>query len=203
MLLDKNPDQVLVSNLKEITHEFSNHNPNVVLCSEPFLKSQFLNELIDSVSFPIIFLDFDLLYTGYSISTMIPKNKKVEVYQPNKENLEKVFSEVTKKISGKKYLVILDSFNGFYNLFTGIESGVFINAIVMLLVSVANQNNSKIVISAMARKKEAEGWVLSPGGRQIIKSKHLGMYYVKSDEKMLVLRSLNDNIQKKSEQNLD
>ena len=196
MLLDKNPDQVLVSNLKEITHEFSNHNPNVVLCSEPFLKSQFLNELIDSVSFPIIFLDFDLLYTGYSISTMIPKNKKVEVYQPNKDNLEKIFSEVTKKISGKKYLVILDSFNGFYNLFTGIESGVFINAIVMLLVSVANQNNSKIVISAMARKKEAEGWVLSPGGRQIIKSKHLGMYYVKSDEKMLVLRSLNDNIQK-------
>ena len=197
-MLDKNPDQILVSNLKEIIHEFSSYNPNVILCSEPFLKSQFLNELIDSVDFPVIFLDFDLLYTGYSISAMVPKNKKVEVYHPNRTNLEKIFSEVTKKISDKKYLVILDSFNGIYNLFTEIESGVFINAIVMLLASVANQNNSKIVMSAMARKKEGEDWVLSPGGRHIIKSKNLGMYYVKRDEKMLVLRSLNDGIQKKS-----
>ena len=195
--MDKNPDQILVSNLKEIIHEFSSYNPNVVLCSEPFLKSQFLNELIDSVDFPVIFLDFDLLYTGYSISAMVPKNKKVEVYHPNRANLEKIFSEVTKKISDKEYLVILDSFNGIYNLFTEIESGVFINAIVMLLASVANQNNSKIVVSAMARKKEGEDWVLSPGGRHIIKSKNLGMYYVKRDEKMLVLRSLNDGIQKK------
>ena len=56
-----------------------------------------------------------------------------------------------------------------------------------------------IVISAMARKKEAEGWVLSPGGRQIIKSKHLGMYYVKNDEELLVLRSLNGSTPKKPE----
>lgn len=155
------------------------------------MKSQFLNELIDSIDCPVIFLDFDLLYTGYVVSKMISKNDKVDIYQPEKESLEEIFSKVAKRISDNRFLVILDSFNGFYNLFTEIESGIFINAVIMLLASVAKQKNSMIVISAMGRKKEDEGWILSPGGRQIIESKNLGMYQVKNDGKYLIVRSLN------------
>ena len=139
---------------------------------------------------PVIFLDFDLLYTGYVVSEIIPENTRVKTYQPDKDNLDSIISEVLKKISNEKYLVILDSFNGLYNLFTEIESGIFINAVIMLFASFARQKDSMVVVSAMARKKENEGWILSPGGRHIIESKNSGIYYIKNDEKPLILRSV-------------
>ena len=73
-MLDKNPEQILDNHLREIVNEFSKNNPNVILCSQPFMKSQLFNELIDSVDYPVIFLDFDLLYTGYIISKMAIKS---------------------------------------------------------------------------------------------------------------------------------
>lgn len=190
-MLDKNYDQILDNGLQEILNKFSNKNPNIILCSESFTKSYFLNELINSVDFPVIFLDFDLLYTGYVVSNMIPKNDRVRIYQPEKNNLKDVFLQIAKQISEEKYLIILDSLNGFYNLFSEIESGIFINAITMLFASVARQKNSVVVISAIVRKKENEGWVLLPGGRHIVESKNLGMYYLKNDEKSLKLMILN------------
>ncbi|MDH3500953.1 MAG: ELP5 family protein [Nitrosopumilus sp.] len=190
-MLDKNPKQILDNNLVQILNEFSSKNPNIILCSEPFMKSQFLNELIDSVDLHVIFLDFDLLYTGYVVSEMLEKNTRVEIYHPKKDNLEEIFSEIAKKVSVKKYLVILDSFNGLYNLFTEIESGIFVNTIIMLLASIASQKNSIIVVSAMARKMKNGGWVLSPGGRHIINSTNSGIYYVNSEGKSLILKSLN------------
>ena len=192
-MLDKNPKPILDNNLVEILNEFSSTNPNMILCSQPFMKSQFLNELINSVDFHIIFLDFDLLYTGYVVSEIIPKNTRVKIYQPRKDNLEEIFSEVAKKISEEKCLVILDSFNGLYSLFTEIESGIFVNAIIMLLASIARQGNSIIVVSVMARKMENEDWILSPGGRHVIKSANSGIYYVNNDEKSLIIKSLNYN----------
>ena len=40
----------------------------------------------------------------------------------------------------------------------------------MLLSSLGKQTNSTIVITAMARKKENSEWILSPGGKHIMKS---------------------------------
>ena len=190
--MDKNPRQFL-DNLQETLNGFSKNDLNIILCSEPFVKSQFLNELIDSVDYPVIFLDFDLLYTGYVISGMISKNDVVKIYRPERDNLEKTFSEVIQKISEKKYLVILDSFNGFYSLFSEIDSWIFVNSLTMLAASVARQKGSAIVVSAMARKKENKFWVLSPGGRHIIRSKKTGIYHLENDKASLVLRSLSDD----------
>ncbi|QUC64640.1 hypothetical protein NsoK4_09540 [Nitrosopumilus sp. K4] len=192
-MLDKNPEQVLDNTLEKIFREFSNKNPNMVLSSEPFMKSQFLNYLIESTDLSVIFLDFDLLYSGYVTSKMIPKNNKVKIYQPVKESFKRIFSDVAKEISKKQCLVIIDSFNGLNNMFDEIESGIFINAITMLLSSISKQKNSIIVVSAMARKKENEGWVLSPGGRHIIESKNAGIFYLNGDEKALFLKILNKN----------
>ena len=182
-MLDKNPEKVLTADFQEILTEFSSKNPNIVLSSEPFLKSQFLIDLVNSSIEPVIFLDFDLLYSGYVYSGMLTKNNRVEIYQPDKNNIKKIFSDVANKISNKKHLVILDSFNGFYNMFTEMESGIFINAVTMLLSFVAREKDSMIIVSGMARKKNNEGWVLLPGGRQIIESKNSGMYFLKRDEK--------------------
>lgn len=190
MVLDKNPEQILDTELIHMRNEFSNKNPNIILCSEPFLKAEFLNELIDSIKYPIIFLDFDLLYSGYIISEMIKKNDKVEIYRPSKADWKKIISEIAKRISNEKFLVVIDSFNGFYNIFDEKESGRFINASLMLLSSIGRECGSSVIITAMVRKNDNGEWILSPGGRHIIDSKKSGIYHLKRIGNSLMLSSL-------------
>lgn len=190
MVLDKNPEQILDTELIYVKNEFSNKNPNIILCSEPFLKAEFLNELIDSIKYPIIFLDFDLLYSGYIISEMIKKNDRIEIYRPSKADWKKIISEIAKRISNEKFLVVIDSFNGFYNIFDEKESGRFINASLMLLSSIGRECGSSVIITAMVRKNDNGEWILSPGGRHIIDSKKSGIYHLKRIGNSLMLSSL-------------
>jgi hypothetical protein len=190
-VLDKNPEQISDNELIYVRNEFSNKNPNVILCSEPFLKSEFLNELINCVNNPVIFLDFDLLYSGYIVSEMIEKNDKVIIYRPSKADLKKIISEIAKRISNGKNLIFIDSFNGFYNIFDDKESGRFINASLMLLSSIGRENGSSVIITAIARKNDSDEWILSPGGRHIIDSKKSGKYHLKRINNNLILSSLN------------
>jgi len=191
MVLDKNPEQILDTELIYVRNEFSNKNPNIILCSEPFLKAEFLNELIESNKYPIIFLDFDLLYSGYIVSEMIKKNDRIEIYRPNKIDWKKIISEIAKRISNEKFLVVIDSFNGFYNIFDEKESGRFINASLMLLSSIGRECGSSVIITAMVRKNDNGEWILSPGGRHIIDSKKSGIYHLKRIGNSLMLSSLN------------
>lgn len=191
VMLDKNPEQISDKNLIYVIKEFSNKNPNIILCSEPFLKAEFLNELIDSINCPVIFLDFDLLYSGYIVSEMIKKNDKVKIYRPSKADLKKIISEIAKRISNEKFLVVIDSFNGFYNIFDEKESGRFINASLMLLASIGIESGSSVIITAITRKNDSGEWILSPGGRHIIDSRKSGIYHLKRIGDSLMLNSLN------------
>ena len=76
---------------------------------------------------------------------------------------------------------------GVYNMFDDLESAIFINSCVMLLSSIGNHVKSSVVITGIARKKENDGWVLSPGGRHIIKSEKTGVYFLKKTENGLVI----------------
>jgi len=190
-VLDKNPQEILDNDLTYVKKEFSIKNPNMILCSEPFLKAEILNELIDSITYPIIFLDFDLLYSGYVVSELIKKNERVEIYRPSKIDLKKIISEIANKISSEKFLVIIDSLNGFYNIFDEKESGRFINASLMLLSSISRENGSSVIITAITRKNDGGEWILSPGGRHIIDSKKSGMFHLKRIDKSMIIRSLN------------
>ncbi len=190
-MLDKNPQQILDNDLTYVKKEFSIKNPNLILCSEPFLKAEILNELIETVSDPIIFLDFDLLYSGYVVSELIKKNERVEIYRPNKIDLKKIISEIANRISSEKFLVIIDSLNGFYNIFDEKESGRFINASLMLLSSISRENGSSVIITAITRKNDDGEWILSPGGRHIIDSKKSGMFHLKRVDKSMMISLLN------------
>ena len=152
-MLDKNPELILDNDFTQINNEFLEKSPGIILCSKPFLKSEFLKRLIDSQSIPIIFLDFDLLYSGYVISGMIKKNEDVKIFHPSRITWEKDLKEIIEKISREKVLVILDSLNGIYNMFDELESARFINAAIMLLSSVARTTKSLIVVTAMVNKK--------------------------------------------------
>ncbi len=192
MVLDKNPEQILDNNLIHIQNEFGKNIPSIVLCSEPFHKAEFLNRLINSIESPIIFVDMDLLYTGYVESGMIHKKDNVIIFHPNKATWREKLSEIISKVSEEKFLVVIDSFNGVYNMFDDLESARFINSCIMLLSSLGRQTNSSVVITAMARKKENDEWILSPGGKQIIKSRITGVYFLKKIEKNLVISTLED-----------
>ena len=189
-MLDKSPKRVLDNNLIHIQNEFRKNIPSIVLCSEPFYKIEFLNRLINSVENLIIFVDMDLLYTGYIESGMIQKKENLVVFHPNKESWKEKLSEIITQTSKEEILVIIDSFNGVFNMFDDLESARFINSCIMLLASLGRNTNSSIIVTAMVRKKENGDWVISPGGKQIIKSEKTGMYFLKKIEENLIISNL-------------
>jgi len=150
-VLDKNPEQIIDNDMTQIQMKFEQNNPNVVLCSKPFHKIEFLDRLINSTEDPIIFIDMDLLYTGYVQSGMIQKKENVTIFCPDKTNWVGNLIEIISRVSKDRYLVIIDSFNGVYNLFDDLESALFINSCVMLLSSIGNHVNSSVVITGRAR----------------------------------------------------
>ena len=192
-MLDKSPEQILDNNLTHIQKEFENNIPSLVLCSEPFHKAEFLNRLINSVENPIIFVDMDLLYTGYIESGMIQKKNNVTIFHPDKISWREKLLEIITKVSKEKFLVVIDSFNGVYNMYDDLESARFINSCIMLLSFVGRQTSSSVVITAMARKKENNKWVISPGGKQIIKSGKTGIFFLKKIENDLVIKTFEDS----------
>ena len=192
MVLNKSPEQILDNSLTHIQNEFGKNIPSIVLCSDTFHKAEFLNRLINSIQSQIIFVDMDLLYTGYIESGMIQKKNNVIIFHPNKTSWREKLSEIISKVSKNRFLVVIDSFNGVYNMFDDLESARFINSCIMLLASVGRKTSSSVVITTMARKKEDNGWILSPGGKQIIKSKKTGIYLLKKIENNLVISILED-----------
>ena len=189
-MLDKNPEIILDDNLEKIQNEFRKNVPSLVLCSNSFHKIEFLNKLINSVKNPIIFVDMDLLYSGYIEAKMIQKKENLIILQPNKLNWKKELSEIITKGSKTKFLIIIDSFNGIYNLFDNLESARFVNSCIMLLSSLGKQNNSTIIITGMARKKDNNEWILSPGGKQIMKLPKSTVYFLKKIQSNFELKIL-------------
>jgi hypothetical protein len=121
---------------------------------------------------------------------MIQEKENLMIFQPSNLNWEEKLSEIITKVSKKEFLIIIDSFNGIYNLFDDLESARFVNSCIMLLSSLGKQTNSTIVITAMARKKENGEWILSPGGKHIMKSAKMGIYFLKKIQKDLIIRSI-------------
>ncbi|MCV0365742.1 MAG: hypothetical protein K5798_00555 [Nitrosopumilus sp.] len=185
-MLDKSSELILDNSFEHIKNEFESNIPSLVLCSEPFHKAEFLYRLMNSIEISTIYVDLDLLYTGYVESGMIKKKNNVIIFHPEKENWEKKLVEIISKVSKEKFLVVIDSFNGVYNMFDDLESARFVNSCIMLLSSLANQTNSSVIVTGMARRKENLGWVISPGGKQIIKSEKTGVYFIKKNPNYMI-----------------
>jgi hypothetical protein len=189
-VLDKSPEQILDNNLTYIQNEFEQNNPNIVLCSEPFHKAEFLNRLINTVEDPIIFVDLDLLYSGYVKSGMIQKKENVIIFCPDKTDWKEKLSEIISMVSREKFFVVIDSFNGVYNMFDDLESAIFVNSCIMLLSSIGKQVGTSVVVTAMARKKENDGWILLPGGKQNIRSGKTGVYLLKKIKNTIIISNI-------------
>ena len=199
MVLDKNPEINLNDNLEYFQNEFKKNVPSLVLCSNSFHKIEFLSKLIIFEKNPIIFVDMDLLYSGYIESKIIKQKKDLVIFRPNKLDWKEKLSEIICKISEKEFLIIIDSFNGIYNLFDNLESARFVNSCLMLLSSLGKQNDCTVVVTGMAKNKDNSEWILSPGGKHIMKLSETNLYFLKKIQNKLTI-SIIDYDQKKSKE---
>ena len=185
-MLDKNPDQSSLIGISEAKNYLNENTLTALLCSEPFVKAAFLTKLIDELDMPIIYLDFDLLYSGYIKSEMITKNANVSLFSPSKDDWNEILKKVLLMVSNQRSVVIIDSLNGLYNLLDGKNIGRLVNAYIMLLMFVAKESGSSVLFSSMVRKKDDEGWVLSPTGRRIVDTQMTKMYLKKNDSEVSI-----------------
>jgi hypothetical protein len=146
---------------------------NSVMCSDPYVKTAFFIKLVDLIDLPIVYLDFDLLYSGYLTAKIVPEYDKLQVFQPTRDNWNDLFRDVVASVSKQKSLLILDSLNGFFSLFYNKKDvGMFVNSCIMLLSATAKLTDSSVVVASMA-KKEEQVWVLDTIGRQVVDAKNM------------------------------
>lgn len=157
-------------------------------------KTYFFHKLALMVDVPVVYLDFDLLYSGYLAANILPQNENLEVISP-KENWKDVIVQTLDKISKSKHLVIVDSLNGFYSaLIDQKDSGRIINSTIMLLVSAAQKADSAVVIGSTAKFKKDDGWIIPGIGRHVIQIQKMNLLAVRKQNDTLQLVSVdNDN----------
>ena len=164
--------------------------PGIVLCTEPFDKMEFLDVMINCTTYPVIFVDMDLLYTGYVESGMIRRRDNVKVFCPGRQDWMAEFAKIVLASSKERTLVVIDSLNGMHGAFDDIESARFVNSCIMLLASLGRQADSPVIVTAMTRPGNNRGWVLAPGGRQIIRSRQAGCYLLRKAGSRLLLEQV-------------
>jgi len=196
-VLDKNPHQRTIQ-INEAGKYLEQNTLNSILCKEPFVKAAFLSELIKQIETPIVYIDFDLLYTGYCKAGIIEKKENISLFSPIKDDWNQILEEVLLMISNKKCVVIIDSLNGLYNLLDGKDIGRLVNTYIMLLAFVARESNSTVLFASVGRKKKQEGWVLSPTGRHILDSTLITKLSVERHNSELQLNVLQENVSKVS-----
>ena len=174
LVLDKNPEPKLNDTLDKVKKTIEQNVVSSVTYSDPFLKTIFFTKIIPSLKNPIIYLDFDLLYSGYVTSGIITATPNVTLLQPTQDNWNEVFKKILQQISQVQTTIIIDSVNGFYNMFHEINDvGRLVNSFIMLIISVAKMSNSHFLFGSLVKRKEKEHFVLSDTGRQMIDAKQI------------------------------
>ena len=105
-MLDKNPRQIEKQEFVQVKKRIEENTINSILCKEPFVKASFLLELIKQVNYPILYLDFDLLYSGFATSEMISVKENVSLYRPTKSDWNEVL-KTRRSPAGRKIFTIV------------------------------------------------------------------------------------------------
>ncbi len=172
-MLFKNPNGDLNSSNLNLQTILDQDLINSVFYSDPFLKAGFISKLVQDTKLQVLYLDLDLLYSGYVVSGILPTNENISLFQPTTENLYQILKEILVKASMLQTIIIVDSLNGLFNILNRKKNiGKAIMSIIMLLASIARITKSYLVVASMVRYKKEEGWVLSPTGKRLIETKN-------------------------------
>ena len=163
---------------------------SLVFYHNPYTKIKFVNEITNSYKIPLFYVDFDLLFSGYYESQLISEKQNLEILRPTEQNLLQIISELIKKTSLQKSIIIFDSLNGLYTTINeNPDSGRFIESLLMFLSYNLKFSNSKFFILSLAEKKEDE-WVLSPTKRHILENENVNRLQIEEDNENLQIQIL-------------
>ncbi|WKT58492.1 hypothetical protein QVH35_03635 [Candidatus Nitrosotenuis chungbukensis] len=104
--------------MKDIQKVISSESLNSISFDDAITKTYFFHKLISSIDIPTIYLDFDLLYSGYVAANILPQSDDIRLFQPTEQTWSKLLVQILDEISKEQHIVIIDSLNGFYNIFT-------------------------------------------------------------------------------------
>ena len=172
-VLFKNPNGDLNSSKLNLQTILEQDLINSVFYADPFLKAGFISKLVQDTKLEVLYLDLDLLYSGYVVSGILHTQKNVTLFQPTTETLHQILKEILVKASLSQTIIIVDSLNGLFNILNRKKNiGKAIMSIIMLLTSIARITKSYLVVASMVRFKKEEGWILSPTGKRLIETKN-------------------------------
>ena len=178
----------IVLNLQNILRQ---NKINSVLYSDPFLKAGFIAKLVEDLKLDVLYLDLDLLYSGYIASEIIKTPQNLILFQPTFEVLNNSLAKILVDLSTKKSVVIIDSLNGLFNILNKKKDiGKLVTSYVMLLASIAYSTGSYVVVTSMVRFKKEEGWILSPTGKRLIEAKNGEQILLEKNDQGIILNFL-------------
>jgi len=167
---------------------------NSVFYPDPFLKAGFISKLVQDTKLEVLYLDLDLLYSGYVVSGILAAEKNVTLFQPTSDTLYQMIKEILVKASLSQTIVVVDSLNGLYNILNQKKNlGKTVMSIMMLLASITRMTKSYLVVTSMVRYKKEEGWILSPTGKRLVETKNSKKILLESGKEGIVLSMPSDS----------
>jgi hypothetical protein len=165
---------------------------NMIFYDDSFAKTAFFTKEIPNWEIPIFYFDFDLQYTGFVRTGVTPPLKNLTFLYPENGSLREDLKFVIEKISKKRSLIIIDSFNGFFNILEGEKDiGRLINSFLMLLASSGNHTKSTVLVGILSKLNDENKWVLYNTGRRVIDSEHFTKIQLIKSKNSIVTKVLN------------
>ena len=165
---------------------------NMIFYDDSFAKTAFFTKEIPNWEIPIFYFDFDLQYTGFVRARITPPLKNLTFLYPENGSLREDLKSVIEKISKKRSLIIIDSFNGFFNILEGEKDiGRLLNSFLMLLASSGNHTKSTVLVGILSKLNDENKWVLYNTGRRVIDSEHFTKIQLIKSKNSIVTKVLN------------
>ena len=180
--MDKN--HTTFENLHLLEENLSPSSFSLLLYENAFSKIKLIQKIISKQILPILYVDLDLLFSGY-VKSQLLAIPNLSLFNTVESTITEIMPKVLTKISTEPHLVIFDSMNGLYNtLSNDADSGRVVNSILMLLRQNSKFSNSILVVFALAGKKD-NNWVL-PNGRQILENENMKKFFISDRSKITI-----------------
>jgi len=161
---------------------------NIIFYNDAFLKINFVTKTIKSFNIPVVYFDFDLLFSGYFESGQIKDSSNIEIIRPNPKTLMNTLTNIITKISSQEIILILDSINGLQSFLQNENPPRFVNSLIMLLSANQKFSKSTLIVTCMAQKKEGN-WVL-PTGRHILEFENMNKFSITENDGKVGIKNI-------------
>ena len=184
--MEKN--HTLFENFETAKNKMLPCSTNLIFYNDAFSKTKFMSKIMESFEDPIIYLDFDLLFSGYLVSEYIEKPPNLEIIKPDSKNLKDLLPNILTKISSQKTILIVDSLNVLYSFIDNDNQARFVNSLIMLLTTNAKFSESILFVTCLGQKKD-DDWIL-PTGRHILEFENVNRFEINENDAKIKIKAI-------------